>query len=386
MLLTEMYRTAKSLEAIDNYSRAGFKSNRKDVRPAHEEEIVAYDDEQFWLSVLQRRLPWGSKVGLYRFTLSEWVPRVPGLFWTEEAGKIRDLAKSAKVYMSGQWKALEPRGKSQKVMGGIGTLRFPPDRDGYRLVSVSAGMNASAGIPALISPDVWEFCKLAEGKLLDNVTTWKWQSMSGGWSERFAATREIPNGYLVLENPDEVRKSRSNEILPTSFHPFSVMEYTSGNSLLYDFVFATADTGEPKHRRYIERFFEQYKRDNNRYGRYLLAADVADPMWDADCQSPESLTRAEPGARSKLEILQARVNEETFSGKSLDTIAELLGARYQKVDLTRLSEQILIPSSTWDSSGSVSDAVSSLLATCRRREQVGDLIDAVVADYPESFV
>lgn len=108
-------------------------------------------------------------------------------------------------YKSKTWHVFKPLGKSQMVSGGVGTLRFPPDEMGRRLVSLSAHHNASSGIPVLISSDVWDAHSLAEGRVI-NIVTARWQSMgNSGWAGRFPSISGIPKGFLVVNNPKQVQ-------------------------------------------------------------------------------------------------------------------------------------------------------------------------------------
>lgn len=388
MSLTEMYRTARSLETLENYANAVFpltaETRNSNVRSST--EYIYQGEEEFWKKILQRRVPWDTSFELYDVAISEWIGRIPGLYWTKNAGKIRRLASNAVEFQSRSYQVLNPLGKSQKVMGGVGTLKFPPDIRGYRLVSLTASLNASAGIPILISPEVWMHHRLREGSRINRVKA-KWQSMSGTvWSERFPSTREIPKGFLVLENPDDLSKSNSGRDVATQFHPCTVMEYVSGNAILYDFVYATADSGDPKYRSEIEQFFDRYKNNKNRHGRYLLSADIDNPLWEAEFETPEALRRAEPGAKSQLELLQERIFERSFSGKKLDDVLQLLTQKYENDDLKRLSSDIAIPTAVWFKGGSVANSAVDFLAICVTYKKMDALIDKIALEAIESFM
>lgn len=381
MTITEMCHAARALEASENY--AGFarlpNSNLRlpDTALLNETQRIKRGEKEFWSKVFNKRIVWNTPVELYNFALSEWVARIPGLFWTPGANTVRKSASRAGREQSERWAALPPLGKSRKVMGGVGTLRFPPDlRDGYRLAGLTSGLNASAGIPVLIAPDVWRHRELCEGKVINRLTA-RWQSMSAtSWAERFPSTRGIPKGFLVVENPDDLSSDPS--IVATKFHPCSVMEYLSDDSILYDFVYATADTGKSNYRSYIKEFFADYKNANERYGRYLLAADVEDPLWEAEFETPEALCRADSGAKSQLELLQERIRGSCFNNQNLDEILKLLNKRYEIDDLKCLSFDIGISPSVWYKGSSVAKSSADLLAECVRHKKVEELLDAII--------
>ena len=387
--LSEMYRSARSLEAIEDFSRANVPS--EDRVPEHsttdDREYHGFsEDQQFWDFIFDTNDAWGRTVVLDYFVLSEWVPRVPGLFWSRGAAALRELATKAVQYESDGWTIFSPFGKSQKVLGGIGTLKFPPDEKGYRLVSVSAGQNASSGVPVLISPDAWEWHGFVEGHFIPRLTA-KWLSMANSsWADRFISIRGIPKGFLVINRPDQAERSNVTQIAPTQFHPCTVMEYYTRSAKLYDFVYASADSGDSTYRSQLEHFFDKYKRDKGRYGRYLLAGDLDNPMWEADFESPEALQRAEPGAKSQLELLQARVRGDVFRDKNLEAIVELLAEKYDNDGLKRIAAAIGVPESHWYTGRASADSAVDLLNVCVDRNKVEELLDGIAIDYPESFM
>jgi hypothetical protein len=386
MALPELYRCARSLEAIENYSLAD-KPLFEEPQPPGGINHGGYpftQDRDFWYKVfedVERNNPgksmWGAGFSFYRFAISEWVGRVPGLFWTKGADKLRKLADRAVQYESKGWKTLHPYGKSEKVVGGIGTLKIPPSEREYRLITLSAGHNASSGIPALVSPEVWEGRKLKEGHVI-NFTA-RWQPMTAEWASRFPSIKGIPRGYLVLSDPAQIQNV-SDVTTPTQIHPFTVMEYTHGNAILFDFVFATADTAGKHYRKELEGFFDGYKRDAGRDGRYLLSADINNPLWDAEYDSPAAL-RGDAGAQAQLGLLEARVRQISFKGKSLTAILDFLTDNYDDVSMRRISDAVGIPPAQWYASGISTAALAArFLDKCVKREKVEVLLDAVALD------
>ncbi|HVG20430.1 MAG TPA: hypothetical protein VNI02_15380, partial [Blastocatellia bacterium] len=286
-------------------------------------------------------------------------------------------------YKSEDWLVLRPHGKSQQVLGGVGTLKFPPDENGCHMVTLSLGHNASSGIPAIISPEVWEHHRLGDGSILG---LWaRWHPMPVGWAERFPSIKGIPRGYLVVNHPEQIYGVFEKNA-PTQFHPCTVMEYYNGDAKLYDFVYATADTRVPNYRKEVETFFDHYKDASGRYGKYLMSADISDPLWEAEYDSPSALQRSEPGARSQLELLQMRVRKDSFRGHKLDLIVQLLARKYDNDGLRRISEIIGIPAAHWYTGSASADSSVQLLHLCVDRGKVEELLDAVAGEYPESFL
>jgi hypothetical protein len=385
MSLPELYRCARSLEAIENFARAEPSSPSKIYKDTERQAIeFIYSDKDFWSMVLaDSSQSWGKQFHLYYAALSLWVARVPGLFWSKGAKALREITPDIVEYKSEGWVVLEPRGKSQQVLGGIGTIKFPPSGNGFRLLTVSCGHNASSGIPVLISPAVWEHHKLGDGSILELQA--KWQPMATKWTERFPSIKGIPKGYLVVNDPGQVLNVVDRNS-PTQFHPCTVMEYYQGDAKLYDFVYATADTGLKNYRKAVEMFFEQYKKDRGRFGRYLMSADIADPLWEAEYDNPAALQRAEPGAKSQLELLQMRVRGDSFKGRNLELIIQFMAREYQNDGLRRISQTIGIPPAHWFTGGTTADSAIQLVHICADRGKVEELLDAVAIEFPNAFI
>src|SRR5687768_711668 len=149
---------ARIVEAVENYARA--EVNASPSVAAGQDQRWLYDDETFWSHVFNSKVTPGTRVSFPEVAVSEWVARVPGLFWTDAAKRLRRQGETEVEGRHGRIITLRPFGKSQVVSGGVGTLRLPPSQEDYHLVTVTSTGNASAGIPALISPEVWEHHRL----------------------------------------------------------------------------------------------------------------------------------------------------------------------------------------------------------------------------------
>ena len=301
----------------------------------------------------------GCHVHFKDCALSEWVARVPGLFWTKDAETLRRLAEAAIEVTSEEWIVYSPPGKSQLVSGGIGTLKLLPDEGGNRLVTLSTSHNASCGVPTLISPEVWEHYKLGEGDVLCGQATWR--QMLPGWSNRFLSIRGIPRGCLLIEESSQISVVGRNQ--PMEFHPCTVMEYSSGDALLYDYVYATADTRFGNYRKGLERFFDEYRFRNGRGGNYLLPADHYDPLFDAEFSELDALKKTMSG-RSQLHLLEERVRHNSFSGRTLDELAQFMAEYCDNNDLRAICREIHVPRTVLDDV--IAYSIANVLFFCVR--------------------
>jgi hypothetical protein len=400
MPISETYRCARALEAIENYARADgplVEEVGDAADPSAEPTVIEPDDyghaerrfdEQFWTQVLADREAWWGRTFMLPWVgLSEWVARVPGLFWSPHARGMRELARESVDYRSHDWTTYLPVGKSAIVLGGVGTVKLPPNENGCRLVTLSGGHNASSGIPALVFPEVWEHpglrgvspSHLQEGDVI--TIRAQWQEMAWGWARRFPVIADIPMGYLVLKNPDDVLEVVGRGA-PTQFHPYTVMEYEQGDIRLWDFVYATVDTRFERHRDRVIDFFARYKDQHDRNGTYLTAANVSNPMWDAVYADPVALRQTRQG-RTQLELLKERVYQHSFRWQTIEEILQILAHNYRPASFQRLATYINIPWGQVPEPASPAELAAELMQRCLQRKDEGkleELLDAIARD------
>jgi hypothetical protein len=384
MSLWRAYIGTRVLETSDNYALADGPLVSLPEQRSSPTRSGLDAEEEFWHIVMADPDKWwGARFAINGpVAVSEWIARVPGLFWKPGVSQFREFQRGY-YELIGPWHAYPPRLKSARVMGGIGTLRLPPSEYGNRLVTLTLGLNASAGIPALISPEVWDkLCKEgpAEGRLIAFGAGARWQAMSLGWAAQFQATSDVPRGYLMIGDPDTVEVW--DEVAPVLIHPFSVMEYREGAKELFDFVFATADTGE-NYRGRLEVFFADYAQAKERYGRYLLAGDVVHPIWEADFNTPAELRRTDPAAGAQLTLLEARVRKHMLGDDTIEHVLDALAKScHSSADLERVSGDCGIEPAFWLKSGSPSELASQLVDQALDDGKLTQLIEVLAKLYP----
>src|ERR1700753_2794374 len=142
MSLTRAIAGARIIETAQNYSVADNFSDRPLAVPELPYGPAFYDDEHFWRDILfNPQAAWNTEVHLYEVILSEWVARVPGLFWTPEARSLRQFDESEIEEREPHHVTLQPTAKSRVVTGGVGTLRLPPGAQGTRLATLTTTAN-----------------------------------------------------------------------------------------------------------------------------------------------------------------------------------------------------------------------------------------------------
>jgi hypothetical protein len=327
-----------------------------------------YDDKEFWRSSIS------GKYDIIEAAISEWVARVPGLFWDKAAADRRQINQNDVENKLGNFVTLTPLAKSRVVSGGVGTIRLSPSEPGYRLVTLTTSMNASAGVPALIAPEVWEYHRLGEGKIIRAEAVWR--AMPTTWSTHFPSVAKVAKGCLAITDPDELRVRR-DYCAPVEVHPFSIMEYSQDKgSQLHDFVFATAQTGGRRFRSNLETFFEDYRSKKKRNGLYLTGADLVQPMWDPLFVSPEEMRGRQAPI---LRIIEARIADQMKGDNTTEALLELLSTK-DRTDLARLSTSIDLPINRWSHGGTVGDEAIRLLDAARRAGKIPALLYALQSE------
>lgn len=376
MDLSAAYRSSRVIEALENYgvSGQGFPETQSGTRGGRPEFMP--NEEEFWKKVLQDpNACWNQPFEFFHCVLSEWTPRIPGLYFSKGAAAIRAAADYEIAIKGPKWPEYRPPGKSAKVIGGMGTFLLPPDDEGNLLYSITVSSNASVGIPVLITADIAEQFRLQQGDVL-NINKARWVKMSMSWSSRFPSVKGIPNGYLLINKPEQVIKTGIPGLV--EFHPCTIMEYQHGDNLLCDYIYVCADSSAPDYRLELERFFEYYRTKEGRNGRYLLACDPAQPMYDAQFSSPAEMKNAPQAAAMKL--IAGRIRKVTFNGQTIDNILAAINTTHTRPeDIMGLAERIDVPSNQL-TGASAAQLANSLVGLCIDQHKLEELTDLLVME------
>lgn len=369
-------------EALANYPQADapLAQHSAIVRlpPSNAQAALLEKEQAFWAARFAEKANGStgpSRVSFFGAAVSEWVARVPGLFWRPGSDKMRALkpADRESEKQTKGWITFRPRGKSQLVSGGIGTLKFPPSEDGFRVVTLTTSHNASTGVLALVSPEVWDHHRLTEGTIIYGEA--RWAPIPLGWAPQFPIVAGVPRGCLILDKVGEINVMEQNA--PIQVHPYSVMEYWDGSARLHDFVYITVDTGDPDLRRKTTEFFADYRGRNDRDGRYLLSADIADPLWEATFTSPAEIRL---NRQAEMAVIEARVNEAVRGEGVIEALIRALAQLSDIADLKRVSGDAEIPVARWFEVGPVAVNAARLVAEAVRTGRQQALLQVAMAE------
>ncbi len=375
--LTHAVLSAHALESLVNYQSADLPLVEVEAglpRESTPDYYGYHEDGRFWLDYVgidsDDSSPISSrKIYIDQAALTQWVARIPGLYWSSASERFRNMAPENIESRTDKWVTYTPLGKSQKVTGGIGTIKLTPSESGYRLANLTTTLNASAGVPVLISPDVWDHHNLKEGIVISGEASVR--EMPSNWLREFPAIKGVPRICAVIDNPDtlQVTDTRASILI----HPFTVMEYWAENAQLLDFVYATADSVDSGYRGELETFFEKYRKLNDRDGSYLLAADTARPMWESEFATPAEMRKQK---NQVLKQIEKRV-QDNLKGESV--IAPLLAQLNSASDialLKKISDLAGLRHQQWCKNGSQADESSNLVGAAMEYNKIAELVQA----------
>jgi len=368
--------SAHALESLGNYQSAD-EPLESDISAlpgdaSVDDRFYYYDDREFWQSFAginehETRAINTAEIEIMYAAVSEWVARVPGLYWSEASETFRKIKPENIESRTGNWVTYSPAGKSQKVTGGIGTVKLPPSETGYRLVGLTTSHNASSGAPALVSPEVWEYLNLEEGVVIHGNA--QVRPMPAAWAREFPSIKGIPRFCIVLDNVDALQVTeQSASIL---IHPFTVMEYWENDVQLLDFVYAATDSIDAGYRGDLEQFFDRYKDLNGREGNYLIAADIAQPMWDAKFTSPADMRN-----QTELNIIEQRVQDNLKGESVIAPLLAQLNSASDKELFKKISDLAGLRHQQWFKNGAQADEASNLVGAAVESTKVAELVQA----------
>lgn len=381
MKLYELTKGTKIIETIENYSLATEISSIIDQNENENVQYDFYEDKKFWQSVIKKpESYWGKKINLYDFVISNWIARIPGLYWSSASKIMRQHKQEDIAFESDEWIEFKPIGKSKKVMGGVGTLLLPPTDDRKVLLSASAACNASTGVPLLFYPEVLDQLKIKQGDCLI-IRNARWQPMDFYWASKFASTKDIPRGYIVIDSIEKVHIRDRNQ--PVVYHPFSLMEYEYKDGLLYDFVYVTADSKVTNVEAKIEDFFKHYSEKNGRNGEYLLNPNMVNPIFESRYSSPIEMIHA--SEKAKLNLLYERIRDTFFKEQPIEELIVKLPQYYQSsTQIKTLAKNVGLNVSHFVEDSAVSMS-AQLINKCIEKGTPEILIDRILLEYPQIF-
>lgn len=108
-------------------------------------------NQEFWNDCLSCQLYDSKTIKLENFCILEWLPYSPGLYYTDRAIESRRLAK---YMMSEDKNEFLPLGKTNMMLGGVGSVRLTSENGKYYLNASSTG-TSHQGIPIIVNKETY---------------------------------------------------------------------------------------------------------------------------------------------------------------------------------------------------------------------------------------
>jgi hypothetical protein len=177
---SEMFRTLSQGDVEEGVD-SQLATSSLALPPAHSPNARDRDfatTQEFWRAVLSEDVRACRTVKLQDVLLSEWFPRSPGLYHTEEAAWTREDARDYVMRLTDEeqqiYQSSDPSdpvvyelyGKMQMLRGGIGCVRLKDRKtaDGrLYFMSASTSLAAHEGVPLALTPDQY-------GRYIEAVT------------------------------------------------------------------------------------------------------------------------------------------------------------------------------------------------------------------------
>lgn len=204
-------------DAFDNFLYTLVRTERNRNQDYEDRRIKTYHKNVvFWQETLLNYNHIGQRIRLKNFSVIEWLPSSPGLFFT---GKAENSRRKAEQSFNFDRNEFLPLGKLEMVLGGIGSVRLGSDTIGrntnrYYMCATSSGASHE-GIPLILDGRLYStiidevkskgYCK---GELTGTIQILQ--------TEKSIITydREVPKYCLVV---DDIKKwnDTADDILVT---------------------------------------------------------------------------------------------------------------------------------------------------------------------------
>ncbi len=216
-----------SLEDIREYIMQLLQSANIQNKPRVAEDASDFtvrSNDGFWQLLMSRRTrPLLKWVVLEGFQLTDWYPRTPGVFHTDEARRARYSARDFGRVVDGFAHYL-PRGKEDMVhRGGVGSLRFKPVRiegSDCWLYTATDDSYCHTGIPLAIPQAILEGINFDTNFRVDIVGQIRF--LPDFLEHYFYHMTRVPQVYILVDKITKTsKKSGVVKITPTILFRFS---------------------------------------------------------------------------------------------------------------------------------------------------------------------
>jgi hypothetical protein len=391
MGLNTLVRGAHALRTAQDYVKLpGYYA---DTEAAPTSTVREYQNEKdFWYEALGYRKDAeppraGDAVTLTKFRLSEWVPRVPGLYWKDESLKLRDGARFETLQTDHRFAIYSPAGKTMHILGGVGNVRLLPSGQSQLLCASSSG-EYWRGVPVLLEGEAFQEYRDAPDGIVVSLEG-RWRPLPAEYARQLGSNAGIPRYCLVIDAADHVTvlNDGSSWSWKCQSSAWTLFEYRGEDNLpRYDFAYCIfrafrSKTGHLEEATYFIRDYVE-----RRHGTVLTDFDQEIPQFDAWLPINELMSREVDPRR--LRALVNRVKEGALSPERVqyETLPSVLMDHFNIEELRILAVDYLaldLEDLVGPSAGKV-DHVQALVDFCDEQERTADLVAGAIQQRQEA--
>ena len=139
------------------------------------------------------------------FFIFEWIPRSPGLYYTEEGQRARKEASSRIISIDNKIVVYDPYGKQSMLDGGVGNIRIKPimlEGNEYHFMTASANGVCHEGVPVAIPSKLYnDIIEEISGRgVVVRDLIGKLKLVPDELTNLYRGIREVPKCYIKVES------------------------------------------------------------------------------------------------------------------------------------------------------------------------------------------
>lgn len=195
----------------------------RDDRSIESNDRVFHSNNSLWEEVIRHRIHSGRYIKLESFFLFEWIPRSPGLYYTDDGQQARrDALRDIDAVENGIV-IYNPHGKASMLEGGIGNYRLRPCNIAgteHYLMSASSDGTCHEGFPIAVPSELHNkyISEIVERGTVVCTLVGHLKFIPNELDTLYLGYRNVPQLYLLVEDiiPPAHPKSRGMEDLTVS--------------------------------------------------------------------------------------------------------------------------------------------------------------------------